>query len=492
MVFTKKEIERAVNKDLKIWVVGTEMEDFDKEQSCPFSRNKFNIFDYPEVYKPFVTTDKYEGQENINEYSKILNEYVAMYYVWKNNLKSKYVAFCHYRRLIPITFIDFNDLDKGKIQYFSCHSNREFHSHYFKKDALNHKYSRFYEFVKTILSGVNVLYDDIEGYLNEQQIHTEKDILEYNDCKTFILTKYMISREIYACRWEEFDKLMRFMNGYVQYVFKKHNISSLQDMISFYKTNVIDYLKNNFDDTKIISAYGFLDKEKDYPKLLKSDGGYSEKPTMMCWRYYAFILEELMAMHIALVPNSNNNIIENNNFQKEEHLIYYKILKYLRKNKQDELLSLSCYFEHIKLLNFYQSTADYDINIDFLYSTMFKENKHVISNLSPDNDKYILNFFNTNLIHSADDLNKKYKLLFLEDEFFTIIYNDELQEKIINSFENKVTLISIQNKSLDLIKTHEYDNFLNLLKSKGFNIKISQSVFTTKVLYFIELNKGET
>lgn len=37
--------------------------------------------------------------DNINNLNKFYSELVTFYYVWKNNIESKYVGFCHYRRM---------------------------------------------------------------------------------------------------------------------------------------------------------------------------------------------------------------------------------------------------------------------------------------------------------------------------------------------------------------------------------------------------------
>ena len=47
-------------------------------------------------------------EDNINYLNPHLNEICTMYYVWKNQIYSKYVGFCHYRRF-------FSDLGKHSI-----------------------------------------------------------------------------------------------------------------------------------------------------------------------------------------------------------------------------------------------------------------------------------------------------------------------------------------------------------------------------------------
>ena len=37
--------------------------------------------------------------KNINYLNKFYSELTTMYYVWKNNIRSKQIGFCHYRRI---------------------------------------------------------------------------------------------------------------------------------------------------------------------------------------------------------------------------------------------------------------------------------------------------------------------------------------------------------------------------------------------------------
>ena len=65
----------------------------------------------------FNTNDlNMSGENQINYLNPYLGELVMMYYIWKNNLKSDYICISQYRR--DFTYIDFDELDKGKIQCY--------------------------------------------------------------------------------------------------------------------------------------------------------------------------------------------------------------------------------------------------------------------------------------------------------------------------------------------------------------------------------------
>lgn len=97
--------------------------------------------------------------ENINYLNKFYSEIVTLYYVWKNNIRSRIVAFGHYRR----KFCHISDVDEGECQVLSINYNDPVFSHYKNVhnyqdmydviDILNEKYGKDNKYSKYLLKG---------------------------------------------------------------------------------------------------------------------------------------------------------------------------------------------------------------------------------------------------------------------------------------------------------------------------------------------------
>lgn len=74
-------------------------------------------------YHILFPTHKNIKGDNINYFSKYLNEYCTMYYVWKNNLYSDFVGFEHYSKRFDITKIP--DLKDDEIYVSMYEINRD-------------------------------------------------------------------------------------------------------------------------------------------------------------------------------------------------------------------------------------------------------------------------------------------------------------------------------------------------------------------------------
>ena len=87
--------------NINIWVSYHSNEIYDKY--------KLNELD-TSIYKSFNTSEHYPL---LHSY---FNEFITMYHVYKNDIKSDIVGFCHYRRYFDLSTIDFNDVyDNDKI-----------------------------------------------------------------------------------------------------------------------------------------------------------------------------------------------------------------------------------------------------------------------------------------------------------------------------------------------------------------------------------------
>ena len=75
---------------------------------------EYNLDYIPSYIKLFNTNNLNISDDNINYLNPHLCEICTLYYVWKNQIKSNYVGFCHYRRF-------FSDLGKENIEIFGVH-----------------------------------------------------------------------------------------------------------------------------------------------------------------------------------------------------------------------------------------------------------------------------------------------------------------------------------------------------------------------------------
>ena len=74
--------------------------------------DKYGLHD-DETHRIFATHHDVEGK-NINHMNPVYSEMVTMWYVWKNNLRSPYVGFNHYRRRFGVNRLP----NKGECQVF--------------------------------------------------------------------------------------------------------------------------------------------------------------------------------------------------------------------------------------------------------------------------------------------------------------------------------------------------------------------------------------
>ena len=98
---------------------------------------EYNLDYLPSYIKLFNTNDLTLKEKNINYLNPHLNEIVTLYYVWKNNLYSKYVGFCHYRRFFKK--IDYDKLEDTGCYYYAGLRNvniKNFEGDYWKMDIM--------------------------------------------------------------------------------------------------------------------------------------------------------------------------------------------------------------------------------------------------------------------------------------------------------------------------------------------------------------------
>lgn len=145
--------------------------------------DKSHIIDYnlqeTDIIKLFNTKKKIK-QDNINYLSKFFCELSAYYYVWKNNIKSDYVGFCHYRRNFHKIYYDWLDNNNVQAFYTNCY------------DTYN-----------------NSLFKD---YLKEK----------YNITDDFYMMTY---KHMYIMPWNIFDKVCECIFGFYDWIYDNYGLN---------------------------------------------------------------------------------------------------------------------------------------------------------------------------------------------------------------------------------------------------------------------------
>lgn len=120
--------------------------------------------------------------ENINHLNRYYSEITTMYYVWKNQKKSKQVGFCHYRRIFKESF----EIEEGQCQVMVINYGNPLFQHY----KVAHNYQDMYDAI------------DI---LNEQYGTDNK------------YSKYLLNGDVFipcCCfimQWNDFEKLCEWL-----------------------------------------------------------------------------------------------------------------------------------------------------------------------------------------------------------------------------------------------------------------------------------------
>lgn len=135
-------------------------------------------------HKLFATHHNIDGQ-NINIMNPVYSEMVTMWYVWKNNIKSEYVGFEHYRRRLDIEGIDLED---GQ-----CLVYREVSM---SPDTLYSQYAKYHN--KADMDIVIDILEEVYGVKNVYIKHIKENSVFLPNC-TFLM------------KWEDFTLMCNFM-----------------------------------------------------------------------------------------------------------------------------------------------------------------------------------------------------------------------------------------------------------------------------------------
>jgi len=158
--------------DYKIWV------SYHKDELV----QKYGLHD-DETHKLFATHHDVEGK-NINALNPVYSEMVTMYYVWKNNLKSDYVGFNHYRRKFDVTRLP----EKGECQILRVND--------FGSETIYQQYAKCHN-VRDLDTMLKLL-DDKYGADNAYTKHIKESHVMYSKC-------------CFLMKWSDFTKMCKYL-----------------------------------------------------------------------------------------------------------------------------------------------------------------------------------------------------------------------------------------------------------------------------------------
>ena len=123
-------------------------------------------------------------EKNINHLNPVLSEMVTMWYVWKNNKKSKYVGFNHYRRQFDVSRLP----KTGECQIFNAKN--------FGNQTIYQQYAQWHNVndMKKMMSIVDEKYGRNNPYTNH-----------------IMYGRQLISNCCFLMKWSDFTKLCQFL-----------------------------------------------------------------------------------------------------------------------------------------------------------------------------------------------------------------------------------------------------------------------------------------
>jgi len=269
------------------------------------SKNKNLSSDLDPEYYKYINLS--ENKENsINYLNRFFSEYCAMYYVWKNNIQSDIVSFCHYRRIINNNYIDINEiLQNNAIQYYfgstlntTKTKYNDYLSDYGKKNIINKNY-KYYNIAWWIYSwnAPEFLINDISDYLSQQKIIPQKTLKIYTKEAKYIPWAGL---EIFSMSWENFCLMNNFIWNFIKYIDDKYLLElDEQNWKKFYKLKILPHYRL-FNIKKYREFHGLVlyGTKKEYMEIysIKHDLGYNTRCNV--WRIFSYIIEVLINLFI--------------------------------------------------------------------------------------------------------------------------------------------------------------------------------------------------
>lgn len=191
---------------------------------------EYNLDYVPTYIKLFNTNYLTLKEDNINYLNKQFCEVCTLYYVWKNNLYSKYIGFCHYRRFFNCIT---ENMDAEYVYYMQLYDNVKSHMH--TKDWVWDLLPELFEYLRQLN-----IFDEISLY----------KVFYDNNFKIYLPWKIS-----FILPWDKFIKLCEIYFGFLEYIlgdYKNINLYSgdinrLWAWRSEYWIAIIISLINNFE-----------------------------------------------------------------------------------------------------------------------------------------------------------------------------------------------------------------------------------------------------
>ena len=232
---------------------------------CTYHDNKqideYNLIDNKyKHFKIFNATEKHDGYD-LYYVNKYLAEFCTQYYVWKNNIKSDIVGFCHYRRQHFMTNEIFDEINNNKYYAFEkCRHDFTF-NHAYNYGGLGYHIYKLREYIK-----------------NKYPNKVDKFNYIFNSTSEV----WFCYKELYFCKWEVFDMIMNFVDGYIKFLFNDNR-------------ELYEYSEEEYHELTDFLNQTNWDMREDYGKehKISFEGffGYPRCLAFMCEFIIAFLFE---------------------------------------------------------------------------------------------------------------------------------------------------------------------------------------------------------
>ena len=363
--------------------------------------DKQQLIDYDlhesEHFKLFNTNDLNMQGDNINYLNEYLAEFVCLYYVWKNNIKSDYVGFCHYRRFF--NKIDFEKLQNNLILvYERNYGNNRYNT--FLKLGGNHK--------------------DLDLFLRILHNKYNFNIEHFNNKSHFLIYK-----DMFVCKWEIFCEICEtIFNDFLNNLIPNWKV----------KDNCFNFMLNHYNEFMENGGWkGDTNKAQfpwvnsDFPwMIIYLDENNNQKLGI---RYLSVMLEYIFGLYI---PNIFNTFLDE--FRYDKYVLYKSIIdiKYI-------------YYDYKKTLK----------NGYYLYNVLYNTNEEY-NNLQKYYNNYIYQRMNFKKISS-----KKINIFIIAtnkyNEYLTYLY--PTLENLFPMLEKHIYLIGDKNIPYTLNDNIKYNYF---------------------------------
>jgi len=275
----------------------------------------------------FINTNKKSELKNINSLNRIYNEYCALYYIYENKLYENYntISLGHYRRIPNIYNINEYKINNDFIQYYESFEfvDGVFMDHVSKDELekIHLEYEDYYQICEYFMSmhlPLSVC-EDMINYLKQQNIIDQNKIIEklkYLD--SIEKTHTFIGRSTFTCNQQMFTNMMKFLNGYLNYLGNKYNYNlfDYNDCIKFINFYIIDYFRSIFDehlhyhDNLKTSLYkiriAHFQNIDSFKEIINPETNYGLNTYCNTWRFFGYTLEFFISLFISCNLNFIN------------------------------------------------------------------------------------------------------------------------------------------------------------------------------------------